>query len=267
MPTTFIDRRRLLLGLAAASTGAAAAVVASSVTTAAPAAIEDAELVRLGDMLPAAAAEMTASVADYQARVRKARSRWPSPPEAIVKHYNDSRDWERNIEGAAILPDGGYPEWPLSGLRPKVSPRSLYSVEECEREVAGCDRVLNRKRVKHPLSPERIMSVEAYRAEWCDMLAAARQYEAAKARVSKACGYEAAKARKETAEQAITELVSGIMARQPVTMSGLVIQAQALEAWKTVPYHNVRILALKWQQHMAASVLRIAEQSAQELAA
>jgi hypothetical protein len=123
---------------------------------------------------------------------------------------------------------------------------------------------VNRKRAKYPLSAEALLAAEAERAVLSDKLAAAREYEAATERVLAASGYQAAYARRQAAQDALAELVGRIMDERPVTMAGVLVQAEALSVWSRTPLHVFHVPGLGWSQVLAASLLRIAGEAPSE---
>jgi hypothetical protein len=89
---------------------------------------------------------------------------------------------------------------------------------------------------------------------------AAAKYEAEKARILRASGYEAADQRKQAAAKALIEAIDSIMAAPETAMAGVMIKAQALASWSLVEdwQRLLTIQAAKWGPSLGASVLRLA---------
>jgi hypothetical protein len=263
-----LDRRRLLIGLAAASTAATvsavpalAAIPSGSsgqlghlIGTSKPPLAENPELIRLGELLPAAEAEFTDAERGYREVVGKWEKRWPLAPDVIVKPYHDDYSLERGLTGAAINPDGSQ----HIHERGKPHARSLFGPDDFAFRIDRIDGDMRRKRSKHPLTVDGLLQMEAERAVLVDGLAAAREYEAAKEQVLSASGYAAAAARRTAAHKAVGEVVGAIMAQPETTMAGIIIKAQALSLWGRNPQRIFHIPAWEWPHQFAASVLRIA---------
>ncbi|TPN58621.1 hypothetical protein FJ976_01540 [Mesorhizobium sp. B1-1-9] len=244
-----VNRRRLLLGLAAASTAAAACTVATAAHSAAP--VENPELVRLGNTLAAIADEYRAARDARIAIIDKWSKVWPLAPDEIIsdRQYGNG-PIERDITG--------------SGLYRKGAARCLviYTCDDLDWYLTRAKRILKGKTIdKRSVGglPDRDAwedALDRYAAEYT----AAAKYEAEKARILKASGYEAADRRKEAAATALINAIDGIMAQPETTMAGVMIKAQALAAWGLVTDWQ-RLLTLQapaWGPALGASVLRIA---------
>ncbi|RWP23780.1 MAG: hypothetical protein EOR01_07795 [Mesorhizobium sp.] len=243
-----INRRRLLLGLAAASTAAAAVTVAPAHSAALA---DNPELVRLGGGLAAIAEEYRIAVAERKAIIKEWSRVWPVAPDEIIsdRQYG-SGPIERDITGTGI--------W-----RPGSKDRALVIVtcDDLEWELTRAKRILKGKSID-----KRSVGGLPDRAAWENELdaivaqyTAASKYEAEKARVLKASGYEAANERKHAAADALIGIINDIMAQPETTMAGVVIKAQALAQWGLVSdWQRYTIASADWGPALAASVLRLA---------
>lgn len=246
-----LNRRNLLLGLAAASAAATstAALAVATGTSEAPA------LIALGDALPAAEADMLEAERAYIAIYRKWQPRWPLAPDEITfsgSGYHSN--CEKGIDGGSILANGERPSSKPGAERP----RNVDTADYFRHRLRSVDKTLVRRRPKHPLTAAEIAELQAYRADMALKLALAERYEADKAHVLAASGFEVASQRQRQTRDALAVIVGQIMAIEPRTMVGVVIQAQALTSWGKNPLHAFHIEGMRWPQQLAASMLRIA---------
>lgn len=244
-----LNRRRLLLGLAAASAAAAAFTVAPAAHSATP--VENPELVRLGNAFAAIADEYRAARDARIAIIEKWSKVWPLAPDEIISDRQYGNDpIERDLTG--------------SGLHRKGAnrPLAIYTCDELDWYLTRAKRILKGKTID-----KRAVGGLPDRAAWEDGLdqlvaeyTAAAKYEAEKARILRASGYEAANRRKEAAAKALIEAIDSIMAQSETTMAGVMIKAQALAGWGLVQDWQ-RLLtpqAAAWGPALGASVLRMA---------
>lgn len=241
-----INRRRLLLGLAAASTAAAVVTVASH-AHAAP--TENPELVRLGNDFPAVATEYNSALAALTCIINEWSTVWPLAPDEILAN-RQSTTMERDITGSGLYRKGA------------SYPRYILTCEDLDWELKRAKSVLKGRTIdKRPLGglPNRAAWEDALDEMVADYTVAAK-YEAEKARILKASGYESARHRKDMAARALINAIDVIMAQPETTMAGVVIKAQALAAWGDVE-HWQRLLtpqAVGWGTMLSSSVLRLA---------
>ena len=247
-----LDRRRLLMGLAAASS--AAALPSIAMAEAKVTSTENPALVRLGDALPAVAAEYLAAATAEASIVAEWSTRWPLAPEALIKPYRDDSAMERTLTGAGLIRQGQ--QWP----------RPVITAAEIQLGIDGIRQSLRRKR-RDPFGPVNWRGIKLVPDQWelalaerGKLLAIAERYEADKAAVLDASGYTPAHSRMKAATQALGDMVAEIMAQPEATMLGVVVKAQALVAWG-----NTDLLTRwstpgshKWEGQLAASVLRLA---------
>ena len=247
-----LDRRRLLLGLAAASS--AAALPSIAMASAEVTVTENPALVRLGDTLPAAAAEYLAAVKAEASIVVKWSTHWPLAPDVLIKPYRDDAAMERTIDGAALTRAGQ--RWPMP----------VITAAEIQHDIDGIRLALRRKR-RDAFGPINWHGIKLVADQWeldlaarGKLLAIAERHEADKAAVLDASGYTLAHSRMKAAQQALGDLVAEIMAQPEATMLGVVVKAHALAAWG-----NTDLLTRwstpeshRWEGQLAASVLRLA---------
>lgn len=236
-----LNRRNMLLGMASASAAAASVLAAEPV--AASIVPENLELLALGEQLPAVAAEMVASGSHYWAVVSEWGPKLPRPPEALVAGYDDPHDWERDLIGFGICPDGER----YTGQASDGRPRTIMTAERLAADLRHTRR-------------------RDERAHLSDLLALARTFEAERAAVVEASGFVPVRQRQTLAMDAVADLVERIMRQRPETMVGVLIQAEALTAWSRAPYHRFDVRGFAWPDAFAANLLRIAGGSAAEQA-
>ena len=245
-----INRRRLLLGLAAASTAAATVTVA---TDAMPA--ENLELLRLADTVSDVEAEFVSARDARRAIVAEWSPRWPALPSAIVgTRLGGYSDIARDLVGDTI-------NGPANKFGETHSLK-IATVESVEWYQERARRVLKGRGI----DKRKLHGMD--RAGWEDHLAyldrvsaVAARYEAKCKKVRAASGIVAATERRRAAFAALTELTHIIMAQEPVTMSGIVAQAQALAAFgRHADAWDVAFVpgASTWGTELAANVLRLA---------
>jgi hypothetical protein len=129
------NRRRLLLGLAAASTAAA-----GSIASAATPALENPELLRLGDQLEAKAERHCQATAHENRIVREGRRRWPTTPEALFRRdeagdfrFRGFGEIERDFDGGRAYRPG------------EEEPRLMYGRWEALRSLEHANDALASK--------------------------------------------------------------------------------------------------------------------------
>jgi len=248
LSSAIFDRRRMLLGLAAASTAAAAPVALAATALA-----ENATLIRLGAETSALATAYRETEAARAAIVAEWGPQWPSPPEQI----------RTRIEEAEVAYD-------LEGLWPDEFVK--YHTAEQLRQRAADYRVPRQfRRGTNPRTIAKSLAWWEKRAQEMEANAAlSEMYCAERARVRKASGIMAARAKERDARLAFVSHVSSIMEIEPSTMAGVIVQAEALAAFSAVPAlqrsGDFSLKALQdlpaWGERLAASILRIASAAA-----
>ncbi|HEV2898828.1 MAG TPA: hypothetical protein VGX71_13530 [Pseudaminobacter sp.] len=237
-----VNRRRLLLGLASAS--AVAATVSIPQADATP--LENPELIRLGNELPAFEREHQDAAAALKAIKAEWRPLWPLAPEEIVcrtRYYGD--EIERGLSGGSLTRRGE--ERPL---RVRSEQELVWWQGQCEGDLAS-------KRVKCEKRRARLrQSVKELKQQ----IRIAKKYEAECARITTASGIRAGEKRETTAAIALTKHVDAIMAQPETSMAGLMVKAQAMSAWKSADISIIGMLEAKaWGPSFAASLIRLSE--------
>lgn len=243
LPSAIVNRRRMLLGLAAASSAAASPV---AVVAAAP--VENAALVDLGNETAGHLAAYRRAVAAREEIVRNWGPLWPALPKEIEAH-GSLGDVAYDLEG----------NWPR--------PFAKYFAPSHFEERAAFFRE-NRK-VHKGTSPLTVARRAAYlakvAAESDSHGALAEMYQAERKRVRERSGIRPAQAAENLARSALIANVSAIMACEPATMAGAVIQAEALEALSAVPPLQRGVTSVSFLEalpalgeRLAATILRLA---------
>lgn len=253
LPAAIFDRRRMLLGLAAASTAAATAGASAAP---APAVAENPELLRLAGELPALVDRYHDAWKHQRDTRGKWSPRWPTAPDEITQPGSKGAwgGYEQTFEGAALK-------------RPNEEhPRQLIHSNSFRWQVRRDERALKSKRLLTTGSKDgrNRAEWEAELAEDKRCLALAENYEAETKRIRDASGYEASWKAHHAATDALAAHVALMMAEPDHTMEGLIIKAEALEAWNGVEWwqRSFKAAGADWHGKIAASVLRHAKASA-----
>jgi hypothetical protein len=253
LPSTNLNRRRLLLGLASASAAGATVALAGSATLAA---IENPTLLRLADELPTLEAAYVAALAAKKLAYRRGMAKWPRAPKALLRSKHTHNALERDVAGAGFRRDGGE-VW------------DLWTLDDARAPVEALRKAISRPR-KDPARPFSVAwfrgsdTADGWRPTLADCevrLQVAQRYYAETARLREWCEYKPAEQAAATACEALVAHIGAIMAEPPATMAGVIIHAQALAAFgKVEKWCRVTCVeAWPWAGDFAASVLRIAE--------
>ncbi|MBM2290817.1 hypothetical protein JQX09_02755 [Sulfitobacter pseudonitzschiae] len=248
--TLFANRRRMLLGLATATAAAATGVTASG----APAHQEAPELIALADQLDSRLSAYLAAVAKVERIAKEWGPQWPVPVEEIQRWTPGSKQYV-NILGNPIevpLDQGG-----------------------CKRLVnVGTPECFEKDAASHRREYERKMQTKSQRGtkfhkQWWERSAAAiapaRAFWTEVERVNEASGIKVAQANQKIALTALKDLVGRIVMFQEVTVAGLVIKAQAMQAWGRVNkldravaefHRTLSDQPVNWGEEMAATIVR-----------
>ncbi len=241
--TLFANRRRMLLGLATATAAAATGVTASG----APAQQEAPELIALADQLDGTLAAHLAAVAKVERIAKEWGPQWPVPEEEIRRWTGGSKQY-RDILGRGVeLP------WGNCGITRLTN----VGTPECFESDAA----------SHRREYERKMKTKSQRGTkfhklWMEKdttaIAPARAFWAEVERINEASGIKAAQAEQTATHDALQSLVSRIVLFEERTVAGLVIKAQAMQAWSNVGnfYRLVNLEATAWADEMAATIVR-----------
>jgi len=244
-----VSRRKLLLGLAAASASAAAIAAPSAAESAV---LENPELIRLGDMLHAVAAEYKAANEAEKAIIKEWSARWPLAPEPILYR----RSWERTAHELTLTGS------PL--VRPgEKDPFCVMTVERIVSDIKYTERLLRgktfdrQKKFRGSTREEWEKSLE----EDYELVAVAREYEAECAGIRSLSGIDQAKERREGSRTALTDTVKRILAEPEYSMAGVIIKAQAISVASAADHWMVfaTLEDEDWGTRLARSVLHHAE--------
>jgi hypothetical protein len=239
-----VNRRRLLLGLASAS--AVAATVSIPQADATP--LENPDLIRLGNELPAFERAALDAEAAVNSIIKEWRPLWPAAPEAIVcrmRYYGD--EIERDLTGWGVTRPG------------EEKPLRVWSAKDLAWDVSFHERQLAGKRIR---SEERRASIRGKLKDLRLKIAIAKKYEAECARIQKASGIRAAQAREAETAKALTAHVDAIMELAETSMAGVMIKAQAMSAWGKCRMTSGLcglLEARTWGPKFAASIIRLSE--------
>ncbi len=248
LPSVIFSRRRMLLGLAAASTAAAGPTALAAGKTAA----EIGELMDLGAKTAFVLSDYRKAVEARKSVVKKWSPQWPAVPESIV-HKNSGARRSPTLEDDAPVGEGAW-IW----RREKLLENIGYFAEP----AAWGKRA----------SPAKVAREEAWRlkmkAERETILATLDAFDAKCGALVSASGIRSAQSAESAARDVLMAHVRAVMALEPATMAGVLVQAEALEAAAHVP----QIARIAWQgntfrfhegygERIAASILRIASQS------
>lgn len=241
--TSFIQttRRRMLLGLAAAST--AAATGASAEGQAAPA--EAPELIAMGDQLGGSLAAYKSAARHVQAIGDEWGPQWPTPADEII-NYGGGAKMHRDIHGNGIKVPGRHGKDVVYVGTPEDFQKSS------ERHWAMYEHKMKTKSQRGAAYPKRwaekdTAAIRPAQAYWSEV-----------ERITKASGIEAAKIAKTEAIDALRDLVGRIVLFQEQSITGLIIKAEAMQAWGEVEefYRLFNVNAPVWADAMTQTVLR-----------
>lgn len=241
---TNVNRRSLLLGLAAASAAAAGPIAAEAAATT----VENSELIRLADTLPATYDRyVEAWHADAAIRA-KWLAVWPLAPDEISEVTVTSAEHPWDVPGEKEASFDGWlwrkgERWPRT-----ITMKSHWA----EAHLRFAKRQLKRK------------DSHAHRAEVARLKRLHKlcgEYEDECIRVKEACHdeYTAGWKAKNAASEAVCQLIGAIMAQPDETMEGLLIKADALNTFASMTERDQKAAIFepnKWHGQIAASILR-----------
>ncbi len=240
---TFIQtaRRRMLLGLAAASTAAAtgAGAEGQSAETEAPELIAMGD--QLGDVLAAykTAAHHVTQIGDQWGPL------WPTPADEIVSYVGGS-NMHRDIHGRGIKM-----AWKNGKDVVYVDTPEAFQ-QSAERHWAMYEHKMQTKS-QRGAAPQKAWAEKNTAA-----IRPARAYWSEVERIIQASGIEPAQKEKEEAREALGKLVDRILLFREQSITGLIIKAQALQAWGEVDrfFRIVNPDGPAWTDAMAETILR-----------
>lgn len=241
--TSFIQttRRRMLLGLAAAST--AAATVASAGGQAAD--TEAPELLAMGDQL----GDVLSAYKSAALRVKEIGDQWgplwPTPADEIVS-YGWGANMHRDIHGRGIKVPGRHGKDVVYVGTPESFQKSA------ERRWANYERKMQTK-------SQRGAKSEKFWAEKDDAaIRPAQAYWSEVERITEESGIKSAQKAKEESREALRDLAGRIVLFHEHSITGLIIKAQALQAWGEVDefFRIVNPDGPAWTDAMAETIMR-----------
>ncbi|MGR3524889.1 MAG: hypothetical protein ACU0CT_02680 [Paracoccaceae bacterium] len=241
--TSFIQttRRRMLLGLAAASTAAATGASAEGQT----AETEAPELIAMGDQLDGFLSAYKSAALRVKEIGDEWGPQWPSPADEIV-NYGGGSKMHRDIHGRGIqMPHRHGKDVVYVG-----TPEGFK--ESSERNWATYERKMQTKSQRGA----------AYPKKWAERDAAAigpaQAYWSEVERITEESGIKAAQKAKEESQEALRGLVGRIVLFREHSITGLIIKAQALQAWAEVDrfFRIVNPDGPAWTDAMAETIMR-----------
>ena len=245
LPAAIFNRRRMLLGLAAASSAAAGPI---AVATSAKATAECAELLDLGAKTAFVIANYRQAVEEREAIMTAWAPKAPVAPKEILCHSSTGRP-------RRILERRAENNWFTH----------ILSRESIEREIAHWESPPeHRKNAKPELIAKRVANRARYLAKAEARLATLDHYESQYEQLENASGIWPAIRAHLKALEALAAHVRDVMALEPVTMAGVLIQAEALEAlghappFERIAWEGGRPAHQGYGERIAASILRIA---------
>lgn len=235
-------RRQMLLGLAAASTAAA---------TGAPAAErpnpENPELIALGNATPTLQRDYEEARAEARRIANAVQQEWPLAPEPILAFGNGCLK-ETDVTGAPIKR--------AAEGRGNIEQHWRYGTPEYfEAEIQ-----YHKNRIAHIMKTKSKRGLNFHQA-WLkrseEAVPLSQAYVAEIERIKQQSGYRPAKDRQEAAYEAFSDHVSRVMAASASTMEGVVIKAQALQAWSTVEpfYKALNLHGVEWAEQLAGAII------------
>lgn len=245
--TLATTRRRLLMGLAAAS-----AVTLPAIAGDAPKA-ENPDLLKLADALPTFTNAYIEARENVEWIVAEYAPQWPVPAEEIHSYGNGSKPYQ-SIDGRGIQTP-----WGIKGhMRvPSIgTPDSFEDEHTSAMARAGrCAKTKSQRGLE-----QATLWAEKAQAN----IAPSRAYWAEVDRITALSGIEDAKAAKNGARDAFAAHVGAIMDAEALTMAGLVIKAQAMDAWANVgAFHRaLHPNANKWADDMSRAIISLGERHA-----
>ena len=238
--TAALSRRHVLLGLAASATAATA-----TGATAAPQ--ENPELVSLADDLPAILAAYVAARETVAWIVAEWSPQWPVPAPEIFR-FGEGCHRHVGIDGAGIVTP-----WGVKGVMQVQHLGTPATFEASaayhERRAAMKAKTKSRRGMKSELlwAERDRAAVEPARAYWSEV-----------ERIKAASGIEVATAERTATLDALHRHVDAIMRADDWTITGAIIKAQALGAWREADHiaRGFNLDGPAWADLLAGSILR-----------
>lgn len=241
------NRRNLLAGLAAAST----AVIGGAASAKAPQPGEqNARLLELAEELPVRKATFLEAQKRADSIYRETMAVWPLAPDEITCEANPFfGTLERDVAGAGLQRKGAKD---ILGIK---TPQKL------DDEMKWCAKTLGQKHIQR--HPDRVKHWKSRVAKAKRARKSSERYFAECERLKKASGYVEAYGQAAKAREALRDLVGAIIDEDETSIEGVVIKAEALAAWGTVPgfFQTFSLDAYKWGPKFAEAVMRQAQET------
>jgi hypothetical protein len=234
------NRRKMLLGLAAASTAAATGTTGKSAPQ------EADELLTLADGLGETLEAYKRADERVHQIVREWAPHWPAPDMRIVRYGADCKA-HRDILGRGVET-----EWAKGIMRVQDLGTPEHFEESARQEWALYDHKMQTK------SKRGAKTAKSFAERDAALIEPARSYWSQVERITEASGIEAAKVARSEALEALRKLVGQIVLFREKTVTGLIIKAQAMQAWESIEpfYRSVNLDGQAWAEAMTATVLR-----------
>lgn len=247
-------RRQILMGLASASAAAAVGLPASG----AIAQEEDQALLALADKLDGALQAHLDACAKVSNIAERWGPQWPTPDRKIYCYSNDSGK-HRDILGWEI-------ETPWAERRSDIMHVASIGTPEyyeasAERHRAEYNRKMATKSQRGAKSEKIWMERDAESAP------IARAYWSEVERITAASGIKEAQAQEIETREALHKLVNSIVMHRESSITGLVIKAQAMQAWSKVERWDriCNVEGAVWADEIAATIIRQAASGQDDL--
>ena len=236
------NRRQILLGLAAAATTAATPAAGKTAISA-----ENPELLKLAGDLPRLHAEYIDAHGAERRIFREAMANWPRAPKEIRSLLGGKL--EMDVRNVGIT-------WPDCTRMARLGTPDCFrdEIRRGKREVERIVATFN-----SPIRRDNAVAFETRKIAEAEIaIPLAERYWAECDSIKSTSGYEAATALLTAARTALCARVDAIMRAPETSLMGVVIKAQALEAWSEVGplFRALSPGADKWGGMIAASIMR-----------
>lgn len=240
--TLITNRRSMLLGLVTATTAA----VTGNTASGAPTTNEAPELLALADQLEGTLQAHMKAKEEVARIVSIWGPQWPKPDSRIIRYGADCKT-HRDIEGRGIET-----EWGPGIMRVQ----DLGTPEHFEKSAAHYRDVFERK--MKTKSQRGAKGARKCAERDAALIEPARAYWTEVDRIEKASGIKEALETVSSTRDALKKLVGDILMFHERTITGLIIKAQAMQAWSNVDRfdQSFNIDAVKWADAMSETILR-----------
>ncbi|WP_417240600.1 hypothetical protein [Celeribacter halophilus] len=240
--TLITNRRSMLLGLVTATTAA----VTGNTASGAPTTNEAPELLALADQLEGTLQAHMKAKEEVARIVSIWGPQWPKPDSRIIRYGADCKT-HRDIEGRGIET-----EWGPGIMRVQ----DLGTPEHFEKSAAHYRDVFERK--MKTKSQRGAKGARKCAERDASLIEPARAYWSEVDRIEKSSGIKEAIEAVSSTQDALKKLVGNILTFHERTITGLIIKAQAMQAWSKVDQWDRKMNpdALKWADAMNDTILR-----------